>query len=83
MMFFRFFSAWARTTWARWRGYETLASPSIMALRFNQCVPCEFFVDGVCTACDCLVQAKIMLAMEKCPKKRWQRVYTRRVTVRE
>lgn len=82
MLFFRFIGAWLATGWAKLRGYEVLAGAEVMEHRFQQCQPCKYFQDGTCTVCGCLVYAKIMLAMEKCPKKRWQRVWRRHVTIK-
>jgi|SRR6267142_767600 len=83
MMFFRFIFAWVLMTWARCRGYETLTSAPAQYQRFQHCAPCQFFADGMCLKCGCLIQAKIMLTMEKCPIKSWQRLWVRRVTVRK
>lgn len=80
-LFFHFFIAWAALTWAKVTGYRTLATPGEMEHRFSKCGPCEFYKEGVCSACGCLAMSKIMLATEKCPKNFWSRVWVKRVTV--
>jgi hypothetical protein len=79
-LFFRFFKSWIITRYAKWGGYEILASPDVQHFRNRYCQRCPHFRDGECTVCGCLVMAKIMLNTEECPKKYWQRAWKRRVT---
>lgn len=81
MSFFNFFKAWLVTKYAKARGFKVLASPKTEAVRFFHCKMCPFFKDGSCTVCGCLIEAKIMLNTEKCPKNFWSRVWERAVTV--
>lgn len=76
-MFWKFFTAWARTKWFYFRGYEALAPMRIVAARMEMCNLCEFESEGSCAACKCLLLSKTALASEKCPINRWGRVYTR------
>jgi len=64
--------------WARFRGYRVIATPEIMDWRQAKCTPCDFFKDGQCQACGCLVVSKIMLLTERCPKRRWNRIWVKK-----
>jgi hypothetical protein len=81
MMFLNFFLAWARTTWARWRGYEILATGEEMQKRLDICRYCPHNVCLTCDACGCPLQSKVMLNTEQCPLKKWNRVWQKRVTI--
>lgn len=76
--FLNFFKAWLVVQWATWRHYEILSRPSVQESRFQSCVTCPFFDDGQCTVCKCLVEAKVMLNTEKCPRGRWGRRWIKR-----
>lgn len=65
--------------YARWCGYETLAAPYTRRYRFRKCRRCSYNPDGYqCSACSCLIEAKISLNTEKCPKGRWNRVWLKK-----
>lgn len=83
MIFFHFFMSWLVSKWAKLRGFETLTSLDELDDRFRTCATCEFFENGFCNVCKCLVMSKIMLTTEECPKKKWQRVWRKRVTIKE
>lgn len=74
---FRVFGALVRLAYARARGYETLASPLVESNRLSLCFACEHYDEAQeqCRICTCLVRAKVLLATEKCPVGRWQRVW--------
>jgi len=81
-LFFNFFWAWAVMRWAKWRSYRIIALPAEQQDRLLTCWGCDFYRDGVCSACGCLTQAKVMLTTEKCPKNFWSRIWSRRVTTK-
>ena len=74
---FRVFAALCRTLYAKTRGYEILAPPAVEADRLSQCFPCEQYDEPneQCKICTCLVRAKALLATEKCPIGKWNRVW--------
>ena len=49
--------------------------------RWSKCRECPFrvpgpeFIGDQCGACGCLLDAKVMLTMEECPKKKWLRIW--------
>lgn len=62
--------------YARWRGFDLLASGPVQRARWRKCQRCPHCDSGFqCRKCSCLVQAKISLALEKCPDHRWDRVW--------
>lgn len=75
--FFNFFKAWLLHTYASVAGYKTLASPELAQVRFRRCELCQFHREGICLKCGCLVEAKVLLATEKCPIGKWRRVWIR------
>jgi hypothetical protein len=83
MLFFHFFMAWWSMRWARFRGLRILTTPFEQEQRFSICGPCQHNSGGVCDVCKCLIQAKIMLTTEECPKKLWRRVRIPQVTVKQ
>lgn len=72
---FTFLGAAGVALWARVRGYEILVTPEAQAKREAVCEVCEFFDGDQCAVCGCLVQAKIALNTEKCPKRKWGRIW--------
>jgi hypothetical protein len=72
--FFHFAQAWVRHRWWKFRGYKALVSDKIAAERFRECLECPHFQDGECLICGCLVQGKVMLASESCPRGWWMAV---------
>jgi hypothetical protein len=80
---FRFVLAMARTAWARLRGYEMLVNEAEEFARWNICRRCPHRIVGPeligdqCGKCTCLLDAKVLLAMEECPIKKWKRVWRR------
>ncbi len=65
------------------RGYSPMAPPIAVKIRRGICNECPMQNDfGVCTVCNCEIEAKIVLAREQCPEKRWVRrpVYRKRRT---
>lgn len=77
---FRLFWSWVVHTVARARGYEIHADTVTQDLRQHECNRCPFqSADGwQCNKCGCLLIAKISLALEKCPDKRWGRIWRKR-----
>lgn len=39
--------------------------------RLDICKPCDANVAGMCTACGCLIAAKVKLAKSECPMEMW------------
>lgn len=89
MMFpnpFRFVASVAFSLWGRLRGYRVLANASETDARLDECYMCEHLEPGwepQCRICTCFVDAKAMLALERCPKKKWLRVWDKLRTVKE
>lgn len=81
MKFFHFFWSWIVYTYAKVRGYERMARVGEQQRRMKICVNCDFFAEGECHLCGCLCQAKVMLTTEKCPAKKWPRIWRKRVTI--
>lgn len=78
MMAFRFIKSMARHQWAKWLGYKTVAPYGIQAWRMRKCDRCEFNDEGQCSKCKCLTIAKCMMALERCPVRKWNPVWVRR-----
>lgn len=74
---FRFVAATARAAFAKIFRYQVLAPVEVWDKRLDQCMNCEELVEDQCAICTCLVDAKTSLALEQCPKKKWQRVWIR------
>lgn len=75
LVFLRFVGAYLRAKYAKWYGYEVIAPVDAQAQRNRICNICDFFQDGECQRCGCLVMAKTMMATEKCPINRWGRIW--------
>jgi hypothetical protein len=78
MIFLNFIGAFIRHRWAKLWGYDVMTPPGFMRRREETCNACPRFDEGICTACGCLVFAKIMLATEKCPEGRWNSIWRKR-----
>lgn len=80
---FRFLAAIARTGFAKLFGYQVMAPIDIWDARLDQCMDCEELVEETqqCAICTCFVDAKVSLALEQCPKKKWKRVWIKKHTV--
>lgn len=72
-LFLRFFSAFCRSSWAEFRGFEVLASLDAQKRRLDVCMPCEWRQEDQCLKCGCLIYAKTALALEECPIEKWKR----------
>lgn len=71
-IFWNVLKAWARVRWAKLRGYEVLAPPHVAEFRFRAyCQRCPHFDGAQCKLCGCLAEAKVMIAIERCPIGRW------------
>lgn len=78
---FRLAAAFFRTWWANLRGYDTLANFREWDYRLDKCINCEFRVENQCSICTCDVNAKTLLLMEQCPKKKWLRIWRKKKPV--
>lgn len=74
---FRYVAAQARRFFAWLLDYRTLVSDREWGHRRAICEKCEFLKDEHCTVCTCPVDAKAYLAMERCPKGKWSRIWRR------
>lgn len=77
-MAWKFVRSMARHQWAKWMGYEVLASPGVQKWRDRKCDVCPFNEEGQCMKCKCLVLSKIVMALERCPIGQWSPVWYRR-----
>ena len=77
-MVWRFVRSMLRHQWAKQRGYLVLAPNGVMAYRHSHCATCKFNDEGQCSRCDCLILAKTMMALEKCPDGRWSAVWIKK-----
>jgi recombinational DNA repair protein RecR len=65
-------------SWAKFRGYRLLASSEEVRHRLNVCEECpELTKQRDCRVCGCDVDAKTMIATERCPLKKWVAVWDR------
>jgi hypothetical protein len=66
--------------WAGWRGWEVIASPEAQNVRLMECFDCDSwdFDTAQCRKCGCLVAVKCMMALEKCPRRKWFREWRRK-----
>ena len=69
--------------WARGRGYRMLANPDEENNRWVHCLTCPHRIPGPeiigdqCGKCGCLLVAKVLLTTERCPIKKWNRIWTK------
>lgn len=58
-----------------WRGYEIIVPPHEEDRRLSVCENCVQFDPEVrqCNACTCFVDAKVVIASERCPRHKWGR----------
>lgn len=83
---FRFLASICFSLWGRMRGYDLLATRQEREDRLGECHECPFLAPGwepQCRVCTCFVDAKAMLALEQCPKKKWLRIWRKTRTFRE
>lgn len=52
-------------------GDPVLADKSTKQKRLSICRNCDYFDDGQCQECLCLVRGKVILATESCPRNYW------------
>lgn len=50
----------------------------VQAWRNRKCETCKFNDEGQCALCDCLILAKVMMSLEKCPDGRWFPVWIKK-----
>jgi hypothetical protein len=78
---FRFIFAMLRTGYARLRGYRVLTTSREESARWGVCLRCPHRIPGPellgdqCGVCRCLLDAKVLLTMEECPKRFWKRIW--------
>ena len=83
---FRFLASICFSLWGRLRGYEILATTAETKERLGKCYECEYIEGGwepQCKICTCFIDAKAMLALEQCPKKKWLRIWRKINTIKE
>ena len=67
--------ALGRLLWALVTLKPILAPEEVVEERKAVCSGCEFFREGQCTVCSCFVGLKARLYHERCPKKKWKKVF--------
>jgi len=67
--------------YARLRGYQILAEDDVAQSRQAVCDTCPFRVDEQCGICTCFIDAKVRINTEKCPKRKWSRVWVKSSTI--
>ena len=77
-MAWKFLWSMARHQWAKLRGFEVIAPYGIQAWRTRKCSFCPYNEEGQCHRCQCLILAKTMMALERCPIRLWNRVWIKR-----
>lgn len=74
-----FLGAVVRTAWAKIRGYEILTTEQEQDDRLDECDWCDDLTESSqCRVCSCWVQAKTMLTMEACPRKKWRAIWRKK-----
>ena len=51
--------------------YKNSVSRFMLEARTNICNSCEFFDNGMCLQCGCLLEIKLVNAEEQCPIHKW------------
>lgn len=66
-----------RALYARLRGYELLAGVDVEEARLEKCFSCPELEEESeqCRVCGCFVRAKAMVAVSRCPRKKWGPVF--------
>jgi hypothetical protein len=77
-MILSFIKSFLRLQWAKFRGYEPIATRNVQDRRLNRCELCLYYNEGQCEVCKCLVFAKAMLNTERCPKGFWGPVWIKK-----
>lgn len=75
---FRFVAFLIRAARARLLGYELMIDMEEAEVRQQICDPCPFNKQGFCQECGCFVDAKTLIAIERCPKGKWNSVWKRK-----
>lgn len=80
---FRWLAAQVRRAWAWMLDYETLVTDAEWGARRAECDLCEELVrddegNEQCRICTCFVDSKAYLALERCPKNKWKRIWRRK-----
>jgi hypothetical protein len=78
-VFLRFLKSYLIHQWGKWRGYEVIAGPMVILRRNQICEGCDFWAEGMCSRCGCLVVSKTVLSLESCPVGKWNRVWRKKI----
>lgn len=78
VMAIHFIRSMIRHQLAKLCGYMVIAPTGVQDWRNRKCERCEFNDEGQCTKCKCLILAKCMMALERCPIRKWNPVWIRR-----
>ena len=78
---FKFVSATTSALVWWFRGYEVLVTPTEESRRKRICERCFYFDAEVrqCNVCTCLIDAKVVIASERCPLRLWGQWRRKRV----
>jgi hypothetical protein len=83
---FRFISSMFFSLWGKLRGFDVMVPGDIYVERLETCRNCEYLIRGwedQCSECTCFVDAKALLALEECPRRKWLRIWVKNDTVIE
>lgn len=71
----RYLGSRVRIVWWKLRGWETFVSCEVFGLRMDDCATCPHRDEekDECRLCGCPIEAKTVLASEKCPIDKWKR----------
>lgn len=78
MKYFRFLQFLFRSLFASLRGFDLIIDIDEADKRKTKCEPCLSNNDGVCEMCDCVIEAKVLVSFEQCPKKLWGPIWKRK-----
>lgn len=69
-----------RALFARLRGFALLAGADVEEQRLEICLSCEELdpESEQCRVCGCFVRGKTMVAVSRCPRKKWGPVFVRK-----
>jgi hypothetical protein len=73
---FSYAASRVRIVYWKLRGWRIWTVEAEDEERWSKCFMCPHadFSEGVCGLCGCPLEAKLLLASERCPDKRWARV---------
>lgn len=67
-----------RALLANLSGYDLIISIDDADKRKKHCEICPSNNDGICEECGCVVEAKVLVSIEECPRKFWGPIWKRK-----